>query len=198
MSKVRNVDVMALEIGGKIKNLRLDKNYTLQDLSDKTGLSKPLISQIENNRVVPPVATLLKLSRALEVGMGYFFQDEDTKDRVVITRKNERRTVLRQHHTSKDEVGYSYFSLETKKARKHMEPFWVTFEVTDIQDMQFFSHEGEEFVYLSSGSLEFRTKDQVLRLDAGDTLYFESDISHSFRCLSDEPAQALIVVYHED
>jgi len=198
MNKVSNVDVRALEIGGKVKNLRLENNYTLQDLSDKTGLSKPLISQIENNRVVPPVATLLKLSRALEVGMGYFFQDEDTKDRVVVTRKSERKTVSRQHHATRDEVGYSYYSLETKKARKHMEPFWVTFEVTDPKDIKFFSHEGEEFVYLSSGSVEFRTHDQVLQLEAGDALYFESDISHSFRCLSDEPAQALIVVYHEE
>ena len=65
MSKRNDVDVMALEIGGKIKSLRQDRNYTLQDLTDKTGLSKPLISQIENNRVVPPVATLLKLARAL-------------------------------------------------------------------------------------------------------------------------------------
>ncbi len=198
MNKVRDIDVMALEIGGKIKNLRLEKNYTLQNLSDKTGLSKPLISQIENNRVVPPVATLLKLSRALEVGMGYFFQDEDTRDRVVITRKNERKTVSRQHHSTKNDVGYSYYSLETKKARKHMEPFWVTFEVSETEDMQFFSHDGEEFVYVLAGSLEFRTQDQVLRLEEGDTLYFDSDISHSFRCLSKDPAQALIVVYHED
>ncbi|MBW2063213.1 MAG: helix-turn-helix domain-containing protein [Deltaproteobacteria bacterium] len=198
MSKVRDVDVMALEIGGKIKNLRLEKNYTLQDLTDKTGLSKPLISQIENNRVVPPVATLLKLARALDVGLGYFFQDKETKDRVVLTRKSERKTVSRQHHYKKDEVGYTYSSLEVKKARKHMEPFWVMFEVTETKDMRFFSHDGEEFVYLFSGRLEFRTKDQVLVLEPGDALYFESDISHAFRALSQEPAQALIVVYHQD
>ena len=64
MARIKDVDVMALEIGGKIKALRQEKNYTLQDLADRTGLSKPLISQIENNRVVPPVATLLKLARA--------------------------------------------------------------------------------------------------------------------------------------
>jgi len=79
-----------------------------------------------------------------------------------------------------------------------MEPFWVTFDVTQTEDMHFFSHEGEEFVYLFSGKLEFRTKDETLALDPGDTLYFESDIPHAFRTLGQEPAQALIVVYHKD
>lgn len=198
MKNVKDIDVMALEIGGKIKTLRQEKNFTLQDLSNLTGLSKPLISQIENNRVVPPVATLLKLSRALSVGMSFFFQDEETKDRVVLTRKSGRKTVSRRHHQQKDSVGYTYYSLEVKKGQKHMEPFWVVFDVAETEDMQFFSHEGEEFVYLFSGLLEFRTKDQVLIMEAGDSLYFESDISHSFRKLSQEPAEALIVVYHKD
>ena len=79
-----------------------------------------------------------------------------------------------------------------------MEPFYVTFDVKNTEEMQFFSHEGEEFVYLFSGKLEFRTKDHVLNLGPGDTLYFESDIPHAFRSLSEEPAQALIVVYHKD
>lgn len=198
MARIRDVDVMALEIGGKIKALRQEKNYTLQDLADRTGLSKPLISQIENNRVVPPVATLLKLARALEVGMSFFFQDQDSQDRVVLTRRSEYKTVSRRHHYQKDVVGYRYYSLEVKKARKHMEPFWVTFDVTQTENMHFFSHEGEEFVYLFSGKLEFRTKDETLILDPGDTLYFESDIPHAFRTLGDDPAQALIVVYHKD
>jgi len=198
MARIKDVDVMALEIGGKIKGLRQERNYTLQDLADKTGLSKPLISQIENNRVVPPVATLLKLARALEVGMSYFFQDEDTQDRVVMTRRSEYKTVSRRHHYQKDEVGYRYYSLEVKKAHKHMEPFLVTFDVTETEGMRFFSHDGEEFVYLFAGKLEFRTKDETLILDPGDALYFESDIPHAFRTLSPEPAQALIVVYHKD
>lgn len=197
MSKTKNVDVMALEIGGKIKDLRQKKSYTLKDVSALTGLSKPLISQIENNRVVPPVATLLKLARALDVGLSFFFQESETKDRVVITRKNERRSIGRPHH-SKTGVGYSYESLEVKKAGKHMEPFLVTFDLTETGDMAFYSHEGEEFVYVISGELEFRTRDRVYVLRDGDCLYFESEITHAFRSLSQEPAKTLIVIYHKD
>jgi len=197
MSKTRDVEVMALEIGGKVKELRLKKGFTLKDLSTLTGLSKPLISQIENNRVVPPVATLLKLARALDVGLGFFFQETESRDLVVLTKKNERRSIARPHHR-KTGVGYFYQSLEVKRTEKHMEPFWVTFDLNVQEEMIFYSHEGEEFVYLFEGELECRTRDQNCILQEGDCLYLDSEIPHAFRSLSPTPAQALIVIYHKD
>jgi len=197
MSKTRGVEVMALEIGGKVKELRLKKGFTLKDLSTLTRLSKPLISQIENNRVVPPVATLLKLSQALDVGLGFFFQEKESRDLVVITKKSERRSIARPHHR-KTGVGYSYQSLEVKRTEKHMEPFWVTFDLNASEEMVFYSHEGEEFMYLFEGNLEFRTRDQKFVLEEGDCLYLNSEIPHAFRSLSPTPAQALIVIYHKD
>lgn len=197
MGKPRDVEVMALEIGGKIKDLRQKKGLTLKDVSSLTGLSKPLISQIENNRVVPPVATLLKLARALDVGLGFFFQETESRDRVVITKKSERRAIARPHHR-KTGVGYSYQSLEVKRTEKHMEPFWVTFDLNVPEEMVFYSHVGEEFVHLFEGELEFRTRDQSFVLQEGDCLYFDSEIPHAFRSLSSSPARALIVIYHED
>ena len=68
-----SLDVKALKLGHKVRELRQKKRYTLQDVAAKTGLSKPFLSQIENDHVVPPVATLLKLARAFNVGLAYFF-----------------------------------------------------------------------------------------------------------------------------
>jgi len=195
VSKAKDVDVRALEIGSKVRDLRLKQGLTLKNVSDGTGLSKPLISQIENNRVVPPVATLLKIARCLKVSPGYFFQEAETQDRIAITRKSERQTGARPHHRRTD-VGYTYEILEIHKPEKLMEPFRVTFDVTDEADMAFFSHEGEECVHVVSGRLEFRTRDQVHALSPGDTLYFDSTLPHAFRSLGPEPAQALIVIHH--
>jgi len=87
--------VKALKIGNKVRELRQRNRFTLQDLAARTGLSKPFLSQIENDHVVPPVATLLKLARALNVGMAYFFQDEVGDEKVSITRRGERIRVER-------------------------------------------------------------------------------------------------------
>jgi len=190
-----NLAVKALKIGNKLRELRLKNQYTLQDLAAKTDLSKPFISQIENGHVVPPIATLLKLARALNVGMAYFFQDEETTDKISLTRKHERVKIDRRPHHQKGEVNYVYEALETKKTNKQMEPFLVMFPVQETSDMVFVSHEGEEFLYLLEGKLEFRSIERVELLEPGDSIYFESDISHSFRCVGDKPAKAIVVVW---
>jgi transcriptional regulator with XRE-family HTH domain len=187
--------VKALKIGKKVRELRQKNRYTLQDLAEKTGLSKPFLSQIENDHVVPPIATLLKLARALSVGMTFFFQDEEGSDKISITRKEERVVVERRPHQQKEEVNYIYIALETKKTNKAMDPFLVEFPVRNSDDMVFMSHEGEEFLYLMEGSVEFRTVDRVEILNAGDSIYFESDLSHSFRCVSETPSKALAVIW---
>jgi len=187
--------VKAFKIGNKVRELRQKNRFTPQDLAIKTGLSKPFLSQIENDHVVPPIATLLKLARALTVGMGFFFQDEIGSDKISITRQRERIRVERRPHQEKGEVDYIYIALKTKKTNKNMEPFLVEFPIRDTEDMVFMSHEGEEFLYVTEGSVEFRTVDRVETLEAGDSIYFESDISHSFRCLSETPAKALAVIW---
>jgi transcriptional regulator with XRE-family HTH domain len=191
-----SLEVKALKIGSKVRELRQKKHYTLQDVAAKSGLSKPFLSQIENDHVVPPVATLLKLARAFDVGLAYFFQDEVGIDRIAITRRDERVRVERRPHHRKGEVNYIYEALDTKKANKHMEPFLVEFPVQDTSEMIFMNHEGEEFLYVLEGTLEFRSIDRLEVLEPGDSIYFESELSHSFRCLGEESARAIVVVWN--
>jgi len=190
-----SLEVKALKIGSKVRELRQKKHYTLQDVAAKTGLSKPFLSQIENDHVVPPVATLLKLARAFDIGLAYFFQDEVGIDRIAITRGDERVRVERRPHHRKGEVNYIYEALDTKKTNKHMEPFLVEFPVQDTSEMIFMNHEGEEFLHVLEGTLEFRSIDRVEVLGPGDSIYFESELSHSFRCLGEKPARAIVVVW---
>jgi transcriptional regulator with XRE-family HTH domain len=191
-----SLEVKALKIGSKVRELRQKKHYTLQDVAAKSGLSKPFLSQIENDHVVPPVATLLKLARAFDVGLAYFFQDEVGIDRIAITRRDERVRVERRPHHRKGEVNYIYEALDTKKTNKHMEPFLVEFPVQDTSEMIFMNHEGEEFLHVLEGTLEFRSTDRLEVLEPGDSIYFESELSHSFRCLGERSARAIVVVWN--
>lgn len=189
-----SIAVKAFNIGNKVRELRQKNHLTLQDLAVKTGLSKPFISQIENNKVVPPVATLFRLARALKVALGHFFQESVEDDRIAITRKKERVRLDRRPHQEKGLVHYIYTALETKKSNKSMEPFLVEFPTQEKEEMVFLSHEGEEFLYVMEGQVEFRTLDRVETLDPGDSIYIESELSHSFRRVGTETARALAVV----
>ncbi len=71
-------DIKDLNLGQKIKTLRQRMGLSMRDMAENTDLSEPLLAQIEGDVVAPPVATLLKISKALRVNIGYFFQDQDS------------------------------------------------------------------------------------------------------------------------
>ncbi len=192
---IKSGAVKGFKIGGKVRELREKQHYTLKDLSIKTDLSKTLLSEIENGEVIPPVATLLKLAKALCVGMTFFFEDLEISEKVSVTRPDERIQLKRRPHQHEGEVDYVYEILETKKPDKRMLPLLVEFQPMDKSDMIFTNHEGEEFLYLIEGTLEFRTDDRIEVLQPGDSLYFESDINHSCRSLDEKPAKAVVVVW---
>ncbi|PIV24972.1 MAG: Cro/Cl family transcriptional regulator, partial [Deltaproteobacteria bacterium CG03_land_8_20_14_0_80_45_14] len=108
-------EVKKLHIGKKIRDLRKKAGLILQDLSDRTGLSKPLLSQIEKEVVSPPIATLLKISKALKVNIGFFFQDGDPEEKVVLVRKDESK-VIDSRYFGREESGYYYEALAYKKS----------------------------------------------------------------------------------
>lgn len=192
---IKSGAVKGFKIGGKVRELRQKRHYTMKDLSIKTDLSKTLLSEIENDEVIPPVATLLKLAKALGVGMTFFFEDVEISEKVSVTRSDERIQLERRPHQHEGEVDYVYEILETKKPDKHMLPLLVEFQPMDRSDMIFTNHEGEEFLYLIEGTLEFRSDDRIEVLQPGDSLYFESEINHSCRSLDEKPAKAVVVVW---
>lgn len=182
----------SLDIGNQIRTLRNQRELTLQELSELTGLSKPNLSQIENNIVTPPIATLLKIATALGVSIGHFFQNSPQSGNVVVVRKEDRYGIAKGSHIS--HIGYQYEPLAYPKVGKSMEPFIVHMEEREAADIVYNNHRGEEFLFVLEGRLEFRCGDNVITLEEGDSLYFDADTPHGYRGL-DGPAKTLVVIY---
>ncbi len=189
--KIKN-ELASLDIGSQIRNLRNQRELTLQELSDLTGLSKPNLSQIENNIVTPPIATLLKISTALGVPIGTFFQKTSQESNMVIVRKEDRYGIAKGPHIS--HIGYQYEPLAYPKVDKSMEPFVVYMEKREAGEIVFNNHKGEEFLFVLEGQLEFRCGDDIVVLEEGDSLYFDSSIPHGYRGLNDR-AKTLVVIH---
>ena len=193
-----DLEVRRLKLGEKVKNLRLSKRHTLRQVAGKTGLSIALLSQVENNAVSPPVATLLRIARAMDVNIGYFFREEESKERAVVVRKDERRRVFRRMQAQHGESGYTYEALAYTKNAKHMEPFLVEFKPRKKEELFFLNHRGEEFLFLFQGRLSFHYDQEEIVLEAGDSLYFDAGMPHAFRALRGKKAQGIVVVYSEE
>jgi len=187
-------EVRDLNIGHKIRNLRKEERLTLQDLSALSGLSKPLLSQIENDQVIPPIATLLKIAKGLKVGIHFFFEEEEDRQKFVLLRNADLKSSRRRSGNDSPQ-SYLYHSLAPGMRHKSMEPFLVEFETGDWNDSLLYRHEGEEFIYLLEGKLEFHYGQETMVLSMGDSIYYDSSESHGYISLGSEKAKAVAVLY---
>ena len=194
MGNIRE-EVKQLQLGLKIRRLRQERRMTLQDLAEMTGLSKPLLSQIENEQVIPPLATLLRISKAFQVDLHSFFQEEDNTERCILVRAGESQLQFRRLTTSDALQPYTYHSLAYGKRNKHLEPFLVEFDSREWQPELQVNHEGEEFIFVLEGRLEFHYGSQIMILGAGDSVYYDSAEPHGFIALDGQPARAVAVLY---
>ncbi len=191
MSEELRQEILELGIGGKIKEMRKKRGMTLARLSNLCELSVSFLSQIENDNVVPPLTTLLAIARGMEVSLEEFFKTEQARERISVVKKDEQVTVKRR---LPHQVGYHYRALAHRKANKKMEPFLVTFEPRKKEEMKYFEHPGEEFIYVIDGVIEFCSEEQAYVLEAGDSLYFDSEFPHAARGLDPGESRALIIV----
>ncbi|MBI2354354.1 MAG: helix-turn-helix transcriptional regulator [Deltaproteobacteria bacterium] len=200
MSDIK-AQIKEFRIGEKIRTLRQQKRLTLQELSDLTTLSKPLLSQIENEQVIPPLATLLKIAKGLKVGIHFFFEDEGNRQNYVLTRREDLGEVEVVPRPVVNDVSrpYLYHSLAQGLRHKHMEPFLVEVKKREWDDRLFFKHEGdEEFLYITEGELDFHYNNEVIRLRPGDSIYYDSGQPHGLVAAGEGKARAVAVLYTRD
>jgi len=181
-------------IGEKIKALRQKKGLTLQAVAKETGFSSGLISQIENNNVSPPIATLSRIARCLDVRMAYFFDDEGTTERYEVVRNNERRRVERVIGRKGTKHGYSYEALAFRLKTKKMEPFLLTVSAEKLDEESLYSHDGEEFWMVIEGETELVYDTRKIELKEGDCVYFDSSVKHRLLRKGNKEAKVLVVI----
>ncbi|TYO99205.1 XRE family transcriptional regulator [Geothermobacter ehrlichii] len=180
-------------IGAKIKKLRKARKLTLQDVARETGFSPALISQIENNNVSPPIATLSKIARFFDVKMGHFFEEDEEEVRYEVVRKGERRVVSRVISAKGTGHGYTYETLSYRKRNKKMEPFMLTISERAGEET-LYNHEGEEFLLILKGKAEILLEEERVVLKEGDAVYFDSSLRHRLLACEGEEVQVLAVV----
>lgn len=185
--------VLAL-LGERLRSLRKMRGMTLSGLAQATGFTKSYLSRIELSQKTPPIGSLAGIARALNVELAYFFQDRAVPPRRswCVVRSGEKRPVVRGGTA----FGYDYASLAYNLERQHMEPFLFRFP-TDLEKHVYFEHDGEEFIHVLKGSVEFRIGDEVLVLRAGDSLYFDARIPHKGRALARD-TEALAVMFSNE
>jgi len=170
-------------IGKRIKSLRTRKKLSLDQLANDTGCSIDYLKQIESGKEMPPVGTLLQISRALHIDSGDLLKEErQARDK-------------RADAYAKRTQNYAYTALTPGAEHKHLKAFRIQIKAKQDHKGIGYQHEGEEFVYVLKGCIEVTVGDHVNRLDEGQSLHFNSGIQHHMRNLGQGAAELMVVVY---
>ena len=180
-------------VGERIKKLRELKGLSLGDVSQRTDISEDMLESIEADAIAPPLGTLTKLARALEMKMGYLLTAGEPKP-FVITRQEERKPVRRHAAQQQSKYGYSYLSLSPGMRDRNMEPFLVTLSPA-AEEMPGSVHEGEEFIYVLEGEMEVIIGEHREVLYPGDAIYYHSSLPHLVKCHQEKPTRILAVLF---
>jgi transcriptional regulator with XRE-family HTH domain len=179
------------EVGARIQQLRKEKGISLEDLSRLTGFDICLLEDIETGKEQPQLGTVMKLSKALDSAVGRLVSGIGTK-LYSITRKNDRKQVVRTaSKTSKKNV-YSYMSLAPEVQGRHMEALIVQLEKNEEKEISV--HNGEEFVFVLEGVANLTIANETYDLEPGDSAYYLSTTSHYITAKTDR-ATILAVLY---
>lgn len=158
-----------MDIGNKIKELRILKGLTQEELADRAELSKGFISQLERDLTSPSIASLVDILQCLGTDLKTFFND--SVDEQVVFHKND-------YFEKEDKDLKNKIQWIIPNAQKNMmEPILITIEPggSTYPDNP---HEGEEFGYVLNGSVNIVIANKIYRAKKGESFYFEAKWKH--------------------
>ena len=156
-----------MDIGKKIKELRLSNDLTLEELASRSELTKGFLSQVERNLTSPSISTLEDILEALGTDLSHFFRQEQ-----------EKKIVFHTADFFEDEQeDYKIEWIVPNAQKNDMEPILLTLH-PGCDSMEMVSHSGEEFGYVLKGSILLVKGNQTYRIKAKETFYIEGTESH--------------------
>lgn len=178
-------------IGPKLRALRLRKKMGLVELGQHSGLSPALLSKIERGRLIPTLPTLLRVALVFSVGLEHFFAEPSRKPALAVVRRAERKRFPEK--LGDPEPGYHFESLDYPAVDRLMNGYYVEFEGIAVERARKHEHPGAELIYLIEGKLSVTVGDTDHQLDAGDSMYFDSSVAHTYRRQGKKPCRAIVV-----
>lgn len=183
------------KVSSRINKLMQEKNISIDELQERTGLNRDFLNMIcEEKEIDPALGPLLKISRSLGVRLGTLLDDQVSTDPLIV-RCDQQKEELSTLPDKDKPAPLKFFSLGRGKTDRHMEPFFIEIFPESAKEKKLSSHEGEEFIVVTSGEIEVIYGKEVHRLKQGDSIYYNSVVPHCVSCVSDDKATIYAVLY---
>lgn len=184
------VRIPVMDVGQRLREIRTDHGFTIRDLAKNSGLNVNTLSMIENGKTSPSLETLQQLSFALDMPIAAFFEDNTPKNKIVHYKSDQRPNIAFTHGELQD--------LGAGMPRRGVEIFLVTLKPHSSSGENLIVHTGCETVFCLEGKLTYTIEEQAYVLEAGDSLFFEAHLPHSWQNTGEIPSRSLLVLCPSD
>ena len=171
-------------LGGRLRALRAGRGWTLDELAGRAGLSKSYLSRLEDGERQPSIAALLSLAQAHGLPLASLFGATPESRRCAVVRAGD--TVSQQGN------GLAYAPLSNAGRAATMHPIRVTVPA-GREGKEMYQHDGEEWLYILSGTLRLALADETLVLHPGDAAHFDARIPHRLTAEGGHDAELILV-----
>jgi transcriptional regulator with XRE-family HTH domain len=185
MSIIRDpIEVQLDSFGRRLRELRQGRDWSLQELAEKSGLSKTFLSRLETGDRQASIAAVLSLARIFGVSLASMFEDDFAIEPCLIVRGAEA--------ISKSTDGLTYTALSNAERFFNLQPLRLVVS-PKRRGRAHFQHEGEEWIYVFSGRLTLSLAGKTYDLDPGDAAHFDSRLPHRLIARGRQDAEVLLV-----
>jgi transcriptional regulator with XRE-family HTH domain len=180
-------------LGNAIRDLRLRHGLTIAEVADRAGISRGMLSKIENAQTATSLDALHRLAQALGVSLATLFRNYDVPEgSAQLVKKGEGMEVVRRG----TKRGHTYHLLAHEQGpTKLFEPFLITIDSPDAT-FPVFEHPGTEFLYMLEGRMEYRHGQHTYLLTPGDALSFRGEVPHGPEKLIELPIRFLATIVY--
>ena len=184
--------------GSLLKKIRIQKGWTLKEVSRRTGYPVSTLSKIENDRVSLTYDKLTRMSAGLEVDFSRLLGAQEAAAEAApdAAGLHGRRSVARVGEgRSIESKNYLHVYPATDLLNKRLIPIVVEIRARSLKEFgELVRHSGEEYTYVLEGEIEVHTSAYApVRLKAGDSIYLDSSMGHAYIAVSGNPCRVLAV-----
>jgi len=181
---------LEIAIGRQVRAFRQRLDMTVVEVANLAGVSRGMLSKIENGMTSPSLATLRALSKALNVPVTSLFRKYEEQRYATLVRANQGLVMERRG----TRAGHQYQLLgHTVGSGPTIEPYLVTL-TKKSEVFPLFQHDGTEFIYILEGEVLYRHANETYHLMPGDSLFFDADAPHGPEELLKLPIRLLSVI----
>ena len=181
---------LEVAIGRQVRQFRKQLNMTVVEVANLAGMSRGMLSKIENGLTSPSLATLRALAQALNVPVTSLFRKFEEQHDASFVKAGQGLLIERRG----SRAGHRYHLLGHSVGNDHVvEPYIVTLtEKSEVFPL--FQHDGVEFIYILEGEVLYRHGGSTYHMAPGDSLFFDADASHGPEELLKLPIRMISVI----